>query len=313
MSHQEQRIEQLRELIAATNAGKNPSAQRTLTPDLRVKGGLFFGGIKALTALPDHLTVIGDLLARGTGLTALPEHLTVTGTLNLVDTAISTLPASLKVYGDLDIRRTAIKDVPAGVCLGSVIRTAADAENAGNGLNAETYRATTDMPDLPEAMRALIDFQCRTGYESYCCGFGVDLQDGTVFRSWTDNEALVEDLFCIGQANRCGSMYAFWRAEPAQPMHLQPIVVFGDEGGAWVVARTLDEFLRVLSFDGEPEISDEGVAYARDEEASENQSLYAEFMAARGLDMITEADELERIVQQAQAAYQQRFAQALDD
>jgi len=313
MSHQEQRIEHLRELIAATNAGKNPGGQRTLTPDLRVKGGLFFGGKTALTALPDHLTVIGDLLARGTGLTALPEYLKVTGTLNLVDTAISTLPASLKVCGDLDIRKTAIKDVPAGVCLGSVIRTAADAENAGNGLNAEAYRATTELPDLPHAMRALIDFQNGTGYESYCCGFGVDVRDGTVFQSWTENEAIVDQLFCIGQANRCGSMYAFWRADSARPMHLQPIVAFGDEGGAWVVASTLDEFLRVLSFDGEPEISDEGVRFARDDEASENQGRYAAFVEALGLNVITEADELERLVQKAQAAYQQQFVQALGD
>ncbi len=311
MSNQEQRIEHLRELIAATNAGKNPSGQRTLTPDLRVKGGLFFGGKTALTALPDHLTVIGDLLARATGLTALPEHLKITGTLNLVDTAITALPASLKVYGNLDIRRTAIKDVPAGVCLGSVIRTAADAENAGNGLNAEAYRATTGLPDLPHALRELIDFQNRTGYESYCCGFGVDVQDATVFRSWTDHEALVDQLFGIGQANRSGSLYAFWRTDAAQPMHLQPIVAFGDEGGAWVVARTLDEFLRVLSFDAEPEISDEGVRFARDDEASEHKSKYAAFLKKRDLAPIRKTDELERLVQQAQAAYQQQFDQAL--
>lgn len=62
------------------------------------------------------------------------------------------------------------------------------------------------------------------------------------------------------------------------------------------MARTLSEFLRVLSFDGESEISDKGIAYVRDDEASENQSLYAELLAALDLDTITEADELERIV-----------------
>ena len=311
MSNQEQRIAQLREIIAATNAGKNPSGQRTLTPELRVKGGLFFGGRKDLTALPDHLTVVGDLLARATGLTALPEHLKVTGTLNIVDTAIDALPASLKVYGNLDIRKTAIKEVPAGVCLGSVIRTAADAENAGNGLNPESYRATTGLPELPAAMRDLILFQNGAGYESYCCGFGVDVQDATAFRSWTDNEALVDQLFCIGQANRSGSMYAFWRADPAQPMHVQPIVALGDEGGAWVVAKTLDEFLRVLSFDAEPEFTADGLAFTRDDEASENKRKYATFLKQHALAPIGQADALAHLVQAAQAAHQHAFDQAL--
>lgn len=49
----------------------------------------------------------------------------------------------------------------------------------------------------------------------------------------------------------------------------------------------------------------------RDAEASENQSLYAKLSAALDLDMITEADKLERTVQQAQAAYQQRFTQVM--
>jgi hypothetical protein len=311
MSPQEQRIAQLRQIIAETNVGKNPAGQRTLTADLRVKGGLFFGKIRRLTELPDDLTVFGDFMLRGTGLVALPENLKVCGSLCLADTAIDSLPDSLRVYGNLDIRMTRVGDIPAQVCLGSVIRTDQDAENASEALNAEMFLKMTNMPEMPDLLGRLIDFQNRNGFESYCHGFGIYAQDNGVFRAWAKSGALIDSLFCIGQATGSGSVYAIWNTDAAKPLAEQPVVAFGDEGGAWVVASDFSGFLRLLSFDAEPAISAEGIAYEKDQERSERHKQYVAFLKKCGLAAVRKAEELNLMIRQAQGGCQQRLDESL--
>lgn len=52
-----------------------------------------------ITALPDNLTVRGNLDLRGTAITALPDNLTVYGSLYIDGTQISALPDNLAVGG----------------------------------------------------------------------------------------------------------------------------------------------------------------------------------------------------------------------
>lgn len=307
MLPQELRIEQLRKIITETNIGKNPAGQRTLPDDLRVKGGLFFGGKKNFTEMPDNLTIVGDLLLRGTGLTYLPEKLRVYGSLSIADTRITVLPTSLKVYGNLDIRKTKIKDVPPCACLGSVIRTDQDSENATTALNIDGFLEITGLPEMPRELQQLIAFQDKNGFESFCHGFCIYAQENSVFRAWTKSEALIERLYCIGQASGSGALYAIWNVESAKPLNEQPVVAFGDEGGAWVVAANLEEFLRLLSFDAEPRFSNEGIAFEKEQAASEHHRSFTAFLRKQGFSAIAKADELQLMVRKTQAAYQQRF------
>lgn len=310
MSPQEHRIAELRRLIERTNAGKSEAGRRTLGDDLRVRGGLYFGGVAELVELPDGLTVAGDCLLRATGLRALPENLRVYGTLNLVGTAVSALPASLKVFGNLDIRRTRIGAVDAAVCLGRLIRTDRDAEEAPAGLSEEIHAALTGMDELPVVLQKLIAFQNQHGYESFCQGFGIHPETNAVFRTWTRSETLLSQLFCIGQANGGGSLYAIWRARDDAGLDRQPVVAFGDEGGAWVVARTLVDFLRVLSFDREPSISPDGIAFGDgggegDGESPQHRKFVAYIKKHFDVAKLKKRQELDALLQEARAAHQQ--------
>ena len=70
---------------------------------LAVGGSLELENCTGITALPDGLTVGGDLYLRGTGITALPDGLTVGGSLYLRGTGITALPDGLTVGGRLDL------------------------------------------------------------------------------------------------------------------------------------------------------------------------------------------------------------------
>jgi len=76
------------------------------------------GRIHSIAALPEGLTVDGDLDLNGAAITALPEGLKVGGNLYLRGTAIMALPEGLKVDGYLDLRSTAITVLPEGLKVG---------------------------------------------------------------------------------------------------------------------------------------------------------------------------------------------------
>jgi hypothetical protein len=307
-STQAARIANLRALIAQTNEGKNPAGQRALTDDLRVKGGLFFGGTRALVDLPDNLTVAGDLNLRATGLLELPEHLRVFGSLNLSDSPIKHIPSSLRVYGNLDIRKTAVKTVDAAVCFGQIIRTQAEFDNASNKLNLDAFAELTGMGPPPGMLCKLIAFQDAQGFETYCNGFGIYGQTPDVFRNWTTSDALAGRLFCIGQANASGSLYAIWNADDTKPLDSQPVIAFGDEGGVWVVATDLAAFFKLLSFDSEPTITRAHISFHRREVESLHHKKLATFLKTQfGITKITKADDVEAQLRHAAETYQHRL------
>ena len=78
-----------------------------LPDNLTVGGNLDLSGTP-ITALPDNLTVGGWLDLSGTPITALPDNLTVGGWLNLSDTPITALPDNLTVGGWIDLTGTQI-------------------------------------------------------------------------------------------------------------------------------------------------------------------------------------------------------------
>jgi uncharacterized protein (TIGR02996 family) len=65
-----------------------------------------------ITALPDNLTVGGNLNLNRTPITTLPDNLTVSGNLHLWGTNITMLPDNLTVGGNLHLRGTLITTLP---------------------------------------------------------------------------------------------------------------------------------------------------------------------------------------------------------
>ncbi|GLY27242.1 hypothetical protein [Kineosporia sp. NBRC 101731] len=158
---------------------------------------------------------------------------------------------------------------------------------------------------VPE-LNALWDFQAEHGFESFAQGFGLydtfgardDLAPG-----WCHDDAFHARLASFAQATAGGSIYALWRADDGT----QPVVVFGDEGGIQVVAADVRDFLRVLSFDGEPSVDWDRVYYFKSDE-DEPSPAHEEFVAWLGLRALEPVAEADPLVEVAQERYGQEFS-----
>lgn len=99
---------------------------------------------------------------------------------------------------------------------------------------------------VPVELRRLIRFQQEESeFENYSQGFGIwagEFYEG-LKAGWSADPRFLGNLYPFAQANGTGATYAIWDDEEGYPLDDMPVVVFGDEGGAWVVADTFGEFL----------------------------------------------------------------------
>jgi hypothetical protein len=283
------------------------SRGKFVSSDLKIKGGLFVAGTN-IEELPDNLTIIGDAMLSRTKLKSIPKKLKVTGTLYVNATAIKNLPDDLVVYGNLDIRKTSINDFNKSICKGKIIRTDKEADEVKNEINVAVFQEVHNLNSIPESLLKLIKFQNQYGFESFCEGFGIYLEDKNVFRHWTKAESMISQLIPIGQANGCGSIYAFWQHYENTELSEQPIVAFGDEGGHWVVAENFFDFIRILTFDSEPTISKDNIFFNKSTEESENSKKFITF-AKKNYNIVKIKNEVEikEIVNNAQKKLQDIF------
>jgi hypothetical protein len=77
-----------------------------------------------VTALPNGLTIDGDLDLSRTNITTLPRDLKVQGDLRLIGTRVAELPRGLVVNGDLDLGDTPVEILPEGLIVGGDLRLA---------------------------------------------------------------------------------------------------------------------------------------------------------------------------------------------
>jgi hypothetical protein len=66
-------------------------------------------------------------------------------------------------------------------------------------------------------------------------------------RAWTGNTELDGAAFRVFGQDGTGGLVAAWLVRPGQPLVAQPVVFFGSEGEAGVVATSLGEFLWLLA------------------------------------------------------------------
>jgi hypothetical protein len=160
---------------------------------------------------------------------------------------------------------------------------------------------------VPEALARLWDFQDDTGFESYCEGFGLIPDDKSGLENgWSDNPAFLEKLMPFAQANAGGSFYALWQYDDAVALDELPVVLFGDEGGEFVVAENINAFLRLLTLDTEPMTYQEASYYkGEDDDATEYSGEYRNWLKKHfDLDAIEEES---TILAPAREKYQARF------
>ncbi|MBB2943188.1 hypothetical protein FB565_002901 [Actinoplanes lutulentus] len=169
---------------------------------------------------------------------------------------------------------------------------------------------STDYSPVPD-LNALKAFQDRFGYESYSECFGLDdwNDPGSGLASgWSKDPAFLAALLPFARATGGGSFYALWRIDDRADLATLPVIVFGDEGGEHVIARTVRELFQLLAFDSEPSVDHEQVYFYRDEDDdhTEHHDAYVAWLDETfGLAPAGEPDD---IVAAAQEEFGEHFA-----
>lgn len=118
----------------------------------------------------------------------------------------------------------------------------------------------------PEPLVRLHALQEDVGYGQYSQGLTLDVDGRSgLMHGWSQEPAFLQALFPFGRANASGSFYALWNASGSGEPASWPVIVFGDEGGEWVVARNLAELLALSTFDVEPRIDYREVCFFKSE------------------------------------------------
>lgn len=168
--------------------------------------------------------------------------------------------------------------------------------------------------EIPLELEQLILFQEeQSAFENYAQGFGVEtsgregLQHG-----WSDNPNFLGKLYPFAQANGTGAFYAIWDDGEGYPMGDMPVVVFGDEGGAWVVADTFGELLQLLTFDTEISVDHDGCYFYKNEkdykqnpDTEKFRKWFSEFYTY--LPRVNSNQQANEILKSAQQKHQAKF------
>lgn len=173
------------------------------------------------------------------------------------------------------------------------------------------FKQNLGLSEVPVELEKLIYFQNTiSSFENYSQGFGVLIDSKSGLKSWSDDENFLNNILPFAQANGSGSFYAIWNNATDQPLNKMPVVVFGDEGGVHIVAENSVQFLHLLTFDTEISVDFDEAYFYRDEEDYEESPDLNEYLrwmkGDYGLSQIEEPDVL---IQNAQARYKESFDQ----
>lgn len=173
---------------------------------------------------------------------------------------------------------------------------------------AEAFAANFRGEPVPPELARLVAFEASTDGAYFSEGFELLVSDGELLATWSEEPAFTERLYVFAEANASGSQYAIWRADDRAALADSPVVVFGDEGGAHVVAGNVPELLELLTFDSEPMVTSDDLFFDKDDddEPSDEHDRYVEWLAEElGLEPVTDAD---AVVARAQADYGKAFS-----
>jgi hypothetical protein len=172
-------------------------------------------------------------------------------------------------------------------------------------IEIEKFKQHLGIADMPKELDMLISFQNDSDFENYSSGFGL-YEDN--LDHWSAAPEFKKRLKVFAQANGSGSQYAFWEDEDGKKLSEMPVVVFGDEGGVHVVAKSMLELMHLLTFDAEISVYHDGASFYKDKEdyvATNDSSKYCSWLMEHfDLDSIEKPN---TIITAAQNEYKSKF------
>jgi len=172
---------------------------------------------------------------------------------------------------------------------------------------------------IPKELKSLLEFQVSENIPSYYSNaIYLMTEETSLIENYSTDEAFLKAFIPFAEANSSGSIYAFWIQNSEEDLAKAPIVVFGDEGGIFVVAQNIQELLQIAAYDVEAVVYEDEF-YFQDKEALEEDG---EFTAAdfnmeyldwlrsdAKLKPILTIDDVDALVDEAQANYQENLEQ----
>jgi hypothetical protein len=176
-------------------------------------------------------------------------------------------------------------------------------------MNIKEFKENLGFTEIPSELEKLVYFQINiSSFENYSQGFGVLVDNKSGLKSWSEDVLFLDKLFPFAQANGSGSFYSIWNDGTSKPINQMPIVVFGDEGGAHIVAENILQLLHLLTFDAEISVDfDEAYFYKdqNDYEVSEDLNELLKWLKGDyGLEQINDPSD---IISSAQGKYKEEF------
>ena len=177
-------------------------------------------------------------------------------------------------------------------------------------LNIKDFEKEFYGKPVPSELAKLLEFQNKFGEETYSECFSLSYYKDRFkeLETWSDSAEFVNSIYPFARANGSGSFYALWDNKKGSELSDVPVVIFGDEGGIFIVARNLLGFLQILAFGPEPSVDPEsGVTLYKgdDFEPQENAAAYVEWL--KETFKIEKIQDPESIIREAQNECQQLF------
>ena len=117
----------------------------------------------------------------------------------------------------------------------------------------------------PELAKLFVFQQGVRTFQGYSDGFWLIEDDKGGLKTWSEKPEFLSRLLPFAQADGKGSFYALWAQGTAGDAGSFPVLVFGGEGGAHVVAENVNALLRIVAFDSEPIVDAGGVFFDKDD------------------------------------------------
>lgn len=184
----------------------------------------------------------------------------------------------------------------------------------------EEFTALFKGNKVPSEIKSLLELQVSETVPSYYSNaIYLITEDPGIIESISEEEEFVNSFIPFAEANSTGSIYAFWlQNKQVKELNDCPIVVFGDEGGAFVVSKNVKELLQIAAYDVEPvvfmdefyfpdlvELIDEG-----EFEASEFNKEYLVWLRTEAkLKPILTVEAVDNVISEAQEQYGEALEQ----
>jgi len=173
---------------------------------------------------------------------------------------------------------------------------------------------------IPKELKSLLEFQVSENIPSYYSNaIYLMTEETALIESFSTDEEFLSSFIPFAEANSSGSIYAFWmNNKTTDDLTQAPIVVFGDEGGVFVVANNIQELLQIAAYDVEAVVYEDEF-YFQDKDVLEEEGefnsaeFYTEYLdwlrSEAKLKPILTIDDVDAIVDRAQAKHQDKLEQ----